>query len=961
MNIKNIYAQLARGPTSLKVIVAALVFSWLVICGLLVAGLFFFTMERAGQALEATPAPSTPVVTVEPAEAPVGALVTIQGEGWPANNRVLIYLIPFGDPDLPDFALADAVTDPDGRFSVSFIFPAGPEWEIHDLATVLARTNDGQLTARALFRIEPEQVQPEETVLPLMPTVTPIPTETPTPLPAATPTPLPPPTETPAPPALTATTNLNIRSGPGTGYSIIGLLRAGQSAEVTGLSFDRGWWQIEFSGVPAERGWVSAWYVTTENVSNVPLVQAPSAPAAPAPTPVVITEWRGEYFDNPNLSGAPALVRNDSQINFDWGNGSPAPGLPADNFSVRWSRSLHFPAGTYRFFARVDDGVRLWVNDQLIIDRWHDSPPTTYTADIALAEGSHHVRMEYYERRGEALAQLSWQRLETYATFFPDWKGEYFDNPNLSGAPVLVRNDREINFNWGPSSPGPGVPADNFSVRWTRNQHFSAGLYRFRVLVDDGARLWIDDKLVIDRWRTGPPTAYTADVTLTRGEHHLRLEYFEHIYDAQVRLTWERIDSFPDWKAEYFDNRHLRGDPVRVRNESRIDHDWGRGSPGGVPSDNFSARWTRTVDFEGGLYLLQVRVDDGVRVWVGDTLVIDDWRDGSARLIEAEHRLSGGRHRVRVEYYERTGDALIQVNWRRLEEPPPPPPLSPQAVLGGPFTVDEGSQITLDGRASSAAGSANIVSYEWDFNYNGQTFNVNATGPVVTTSYPDGPATAIVALRVTDNRGASHLAATQVTVRNVAPTANAGGPYTGQVGSPITLSGSGTDPSPVDQAALTYRWDFGDGTTAAGAQVSHTYQQAGSYNATLTVTDKDGAVGTATTTVEVSAVNRPPAAVINGPESGLVGATLSFSAGGSSDLDGHIVSYAWDFGDGATASGVEVTHSYAAAGQYEVSLTVTDNGGLTAGATWSVQIVADTGEDEDEEIDVDEDTDDNAT
>jgi hypothetical protein len=69
---------------------------------------------------------------------------------------------------------------------------------------------------------------------------------------------------------------------------------------------------------------------------------------------------------------------------------------------------LSFSAGTYRFYTRVDDGTRLWVDDNLVIDEWHDSGPTTYSYDIYLTEDWHSVRMEYYERSGGALAQLAW-------------------------------------------------------------------------------------------------------------------------------------------------------------------------------------------------------------------------------------------------------------------------------------------------------------------------------------------------------------------------------------------------------------------------------------------------------------------------------------------------------------------------------------------------------------------------
>ena len=73
-----------------------------------------------------------------------------------------------------------------------------------------------------------------------------------------------------------------------------------------------------------------------------------------------ISEWRGEYFDNRNLEGEPALIRNDKEIDFNWKDGAPSSSLPANNFSARWTRSLHFEAAIYRFAIRIDDGVRLW-------------------------------------------------------------------------------------------------------------------------------------------------------------------------------------------------------------------------------------------------------------------------------------------------------------------------------------------------------------------------------------------------------------------------------------------------------------------------------------------------------------------------------------------------------------------------------------------------------------------------
>jgi hypothetical protein len=108
------------------------------------------------------------------------------------------------------------------------------------------------------------------------------------------------------------------------------------------------------------------------------------------------------------------LVRDDPQINFRWGAGSPAPGIiPKDRFSVRWTRSLNLTAGTYRFTMTVDDGARLWVNDHLLIDTWKDQAPHTYTGDIYVPGGAVPVKMEYYENTGGATARLSWARRGT--------------------------------------------------------------------------------------------------------------------------------------------------------------------------------------------------------------------------------------------------------------------------------------------------------------------------------------------------------------------------------------------------------------------------------------------------------------------------------------------------------------------------------------------------------------------
>ncbi|MDE9364319.1 PKD domain-containing protein [Luteipulveratus sp. YIM 133132] len=146
--------------------------------------------------------------------------------------------------------------------------------------------------------------------------------------------------------------------------------------------------------------------------------------------------------------------------------------------------------------------------------------------------------------------------------------------------------------------------------------------------------------------------------------------------------------------------------------------------------------------------------------------------------------------------------------------------------------------------------------------------------------------------------------------------------------------------SDPDGSIASYAWDFGDGAAAgSGVSPQHTYAAAGSYPVKLTVTDNDGAttVLTRTVTVEKRPNTLPTASFISAEQ----GLTSSFDAAGSSDPDGSIASYAWDFGDGTAAgSGVSPQHTYAQGGTYPVKLTVTDNDGGTATVTRSVTVVA---------------------
>lgn len=249
--------------------------------------------------------------------------------------------------------------------------------------------------------------------------------------------------------------------------------------------------------------------------------------------------WYAEYYDNRTLSGQPKAVRYDEEIDFDWGRDAPLSGIPADNFSVRWTATVHFEEGTYQFVALADDGVRLWVDDKLIIDAWRDQDSRTIDDDHILSKGNHTLKLEYYDHNKEAVIRLTWTRLGSSS--YPDWKGEYYINRDLSGAPILVRNDRSVDFDWGNGSPDSAVPSDSFSARWTRRMSFEAGRYRLNLRADDGVRLYVNGTRVINEWHDSSGSeVYTVEMNLS-GQTDLQMDYYERSGKARVKFSYERV------------------------------------------------------------------------------------------------------------------------------------------------------------------------------------------------------------------------------------------------------------------------------------------------------------------------------------------------------------------------------------------------------------------------------------
>ncbi len=303
--------------------------------------------------------------------------------------------------------------------------------------------------------------------------------------------------------------------------------------------------------------------------------------------PATILGWRGQYYGTDSPTGTPVLCIDDPQISFNWGNNAPDPALPADHFSVRWTKTQSFVAGYYAFTMGSDD------ESKLFIDPGSDPPSTSTTpvitasynaprtsSPIFLAAGNHTIVMEYHENTGGALANLTWVAVAPPSCSTPpsgsstDWFGQYFGNANFNNGdvgipPAECRNDPSIDFNWGSGAPFTGMLPDGFSVRWTKTQTFDGGTYNFALTSDDGSRLYIDDNTtpVVNNWGDHGSNQVNASVTMPAGPHKLVVEFYENGGGALATLVVTPPPGPPALTFSAFNNTYWSGagSPVYYR------------------------------------------------------------------------------------------------------------------------------------------------------------------------------------------------------------------------------------------------------------------------------------------------------------------------------------------------------------------------------------------------------------
>ncbi|MDB5910520.1 MAG: uncharacterized protein JWP34_4634, partial [Massilia sp.] len=267
----------------------------------------------------------------------------------------------------------------------------------------------------------------------------------------------------------------------------------------------------------------------------------------------------------------------------------------------------------------------------------------------------------------------------------------------------------------------------------------------------------------------------------------------------------------------------------------------------------------------------------------------------------------------------------------------------PTANAGGAYSVNEGSTISLSGAASTDPDNE-ALTYQWDLNYNGVTFNPTVTGvsPTFSAAGLQGPASRTLALRVTDLLGASStLSTAALTILNVAPTVSAGANQTVNEGSTVLLQGAYSDPDPNDTFTFNWHVTANNGQTIAdgnAASISFPALDDGQYTATFTVTDHAGAATSATTIITSNHV--APTPVISGLANANRAGTYTLNLSCPEFGIDTVTSWSINWGDGSTqtvtGSPSSVTHAYYSAGAVSISATATDEDGSYAAAALPV-------------------------
>jgi hypothetical protein len=245
------------------------------------------------------------------------------------------------------------------------------------------------------------------------------------------------------------------------------------------------------------------------------------------------------------------------------------------------------------------------------------------------------------------------------------WCVEFYPSRDQEGNPVWVEEVSVLNYKFGRGAPRPGVPPDNFRIVAQGDFYFpTLDSYAFMLRVDGGARVKVNNGLVIDEWQMWQQRTRTVRLPMLKNAHRLQVEYYDNKGSASLGLHWEvDHDKHHYWFGRYYNTPSLEGWPVMIREDPQLNFNWDVASPdvgNGVNPDNFSVQWIRIIHVPKSGATCRLLADDKARVYVDGRLVpeLNGW--DAPVSPERVATLTAGRHFVEVHYAELGGVANVQ-------------------------------------------------------------------------------------------------------------------------------------------------------------------------------------------------------------------------------------------------------------------------------------------------------------
>jgi hypothetical protein len=366
-----------------------------------------------------------------------------------------------------------------------------------------------------------------------------------------------------------------------------------------------------------------------------------------------------------------------------------------------------------RVYTASDDGARLWIEGQLIINQWVDQGVTEHSGQVYLPAGWHDITVDYYENGYGAAVSASYagpgvgkQIIPSSALRVPQPAqsgiiGRYYNSDPGTPDPLInlvgTRNDSTVNFNFDTGPGIGGLTSNEFAVRWLGRVFIpTTGDWQFITRTDDGARFFIDtnnDKnmeMRIDQWGPQGTTDHgTGAIFLGAGFYNICFEYFEDGGGEDAYLFWEGpgvgrqiipagnlgsqgyglFNHDRGLIAELYNNQSVSGWPTVVRIDNWIYRDWGEGSPQDrIGVDTFSVKWRGKIEPPAtGQYYFFPTTDDGVDLWVNGQKLISDFPNphGPTELTGGPITLQGGtKYFIEMRMQEGGGGAYAALRWQ---------------------------------------------------------------------------------------------------------------------------------------------------------------------------------------------------------------------------------------------------------------------------------------------------------